>query len=482
ILIPYLNFHYSDPVHDRLREQWGFFYFHAAPEGLLYPPQSLVNIILSAFRVKFETLEVEKYMNIGLVTSLILLAMLVTWIVRLFKKRSAEPNGLRKPLSVILIASIILFVYAANTSLVPLPETSIQEHLGPLLMFKAVSRIGWPVYFALTLWSVIFFDRWLARLTTVMIANAILLVAAGTWAWEIHTYVGSHYHDCFHENFLRQELADGLIKNLDEHHIELSTFQAMLVLPKMQAWTDNFLSDLNWASQFFSTRISAATGLPMINAMLSRMSIGQSAEAIQMLSNPLIRRDLVRKLPNQKDILLLVGGGHPPLKEGEDFLVHVSTPLFESPDYSLYRLRLKDLEDNVFMEEARTLALQNPPVSPEVIHLGFDDPATQEKFYGTGARLMPKGTTTVVAQALPCNRDTNYVFSAWTQIGHIKPGVGDWYITLSDSTGQVVMPATRIETRKSNDIQDMWIRSEMQFPVAKGTRIKADFVTDHDLY
>jgi len=54
-------------------------------------------------------------------------------------------------------------------------------------------------------------------------------------------------------------------------------------------------------------RLSAATGIPMISSMLSRMSVSQCAEAIQMLAHPVVHRDLIPKLPNQKDLLLLVG-------------------------------------------------------------------------------------------------------------------------------------------------------------------------------
>jgi hypothetical protein len=69
-------------------------------------------------------------------------------------------------------------------------------------------------------------------------------------------------------------------------------------------------------------------------------------------------------------------------------------------------------------------------------------------------------------------KDTQYIFSAWVKIDPEKYGVAEWKLFASDSLGQTYFEG-RIETRRSNDIQDGWIRAELTFPAKKGARLKA---------
>jgi hypothetical protein len=219
----------------------------------------------------------------------------------------------------------------------------------------------------------------------------------------------------------------------------------------------------------------------MISAMLSRMSVSQSAEAIQMVANPVVRRDLVPKLPNQKDLLLLVGGGNPPLRIGEQFLIDISKPIYESKDFSLYRLNLDSLQHNAYIREAQNLYQQNPSLPKEVIHLSFDSAGTDVSFYGTGAMYIEKGQTLFVDELLLAEKDTQYVFSAWSKLDYHKGGVAEWHLVIQDSLGQVISEINT-DTRRSNDFQDLWIRSETSFFAPKGSRVKATAIIGKGMY
>src|SRR5687768_7081739 len=353
--------------------------------------------------------------------------------------------------------------------------------MGFMLMFKASARIGWSLYFALTITSIVFLDHLLKKIKSKVLFYVFLLIPVVIWSFEITEYIGPNYKDCFHNNFFSTDDKQSLLNTLSANNVDVTEYQAMLVLPKMMAWTDNFLSTILWSSQFYSMRISAATGLPMISAMLSRMSIGQTAEAIQMISHPLIKRELLDKLPNQKDILVLLGSEHPPLKTGEQYLLDISKPVYISKDFSLYRLRVEDLRQNSYINEARKIYAQPREANADIIHLSFDQSTSNVTFYGKGSKLVPKGETLVLDQLLPVEVDTQYVFSAWTKVDHHKYTDGAWQISVTDSTGKETFSHVT-ETRRSNDIQDLWIRSEVMFPAAKGSIIKACILSNKDLY
>ena len=472
ILIPFIVFRLYDPVSDRLEIQWGFFYYHATLEGLFYPPGSLLNDLLLKWGKPLQPVEFEGQINLGFVSILLGIGALITGIVHLVRKnKSVTPTVFSTAYFLILGSAALMFLYAANTSIFPVSQSWLEEHLGPLLMFKASGRLGWPLYFAIAISGVVFLDQVLKKIKVPVIRYGLAGVLAAIWAFEIHSYVGVHYKDCFHENFFSTDNRQKILDTLSQNQVDVSEFQGMLVLPKMMAWNDNFISDLHWASQFYSLRISAATGIPLMSAMLSRMSVGQMAEAIQMLSNPVIERSLPGKLPNDKPILILLGGNSPPLKIGEQYLIDKSTPVYLSNDFSLYRLTLDSLSHNTYVDKVREAYHQKKQSSSEFIHLSYDETSSDVHFFGNGSLQIPAGQTVLVDSVLPMTEDTQFVFSAWINIDHHRPGIGEWQINVIDSTGQLLHTYTP-DPRRSNDIQNLWIRHEVLISAPGGARLK----------
>ena len=66
-----------------------------------------------------------------------------------------------------------------------------------------------------------------------------------------------------------------------------------------------FLSVKSIGVQYNSMNISRTTGLPMINAMLSRISTGQADRENRTFRNPLIYKSLLKNC-QIKDILILL--------------------------------------------------------------------------------------------------------------------------------------------------------------------------------
>ncbi len=467
VAIPFLDFKLHDPVTDRIQQQWGYFFYHAALKGILYPPDSLIYSFFAQW-FKMPPIQFESKMNIGLVCLFLTIGLL--W--HLLTKRKSE-NRVKFPTPfVILAAAATLIFFYADSSIFRINKDWSEDHLGFLLMFKASGRLAWSSYFLITLSCVVYLDWLLKRIKKPALSYILLIGATSIWFYEIIVYDANQYKGNEFDNvFLptkRQEMLDIVEKN----NIDLSQFQTMLFVPRTMAWSDNFISNLHWETQYYGMWFSASTGLPMINAMLSRMSNGHTAEAIQMLANPLIERDRLAHFPNQKDILLFVGANHPPLEKGEQFLVDIATPLYNSDKFSLYRLKLADINNNQYIEAAKEYYSQHNFQNHPFIYHSFDTENSPASFYGNGSKAVQKGETVILDEALKVEIDTQYIFSAWVKIDHEKYGVADWRLIATDSVGQTYFEG-RIETRRSNDIQDMWIRAELTIPAKKGARLKA---------
>ena len=436
--------------------------------------------LLQFFQFSVKDLEVERWINLGIVSIILFIGIVITIISRLLRKINFHHFPVFKKENLLLFsASFLLFLYAANSSVLPLNVDWMEKHLGTLLMFKASARIAWPIYFAIGISAVIYLDWLLRRISNITIAWAISVVLALTWLQEIKSYIGRRYVDTFHANFLHRDKSEEIISLLDEHGIDTKQYQAILAVPNMVAWNDQFITDINWATQFFSMRLSAATGLPLISAMHSRISNKQCTEAIQMLSDPLIERELVTRLNPGKDILVLVGSNYPSLKKGEQHVIDLSTPLFSSNDFSLYQLPVDSLIHSSTIIKAKSTFASLQPDTNGLIRFDFDSIPGSVTFYGKGARKLEKGQAVLVQQPFPASSDSQFVFSAWTHFDDKKPSVGYWYVSVIDSTGKASFE-THIETRRSHDIQGHWVRSELLLPVPPKSSVWVMLETNRD--
>lgn len=468
----FLNFKLFDPVHDRLNPQWGFFVYHATFEGLFHPPTSILHDWLTRNKFMVSEVQYEAFLNVGIVTTLALAVMLLmTLSGPLLGKKRSSLQRLAPENRILIGAALLLFLVAANTSLIKVSESWMEQNLGWLLMFKASGRLGWTFYFALTVTAVVFIDR-LFRITTPWFMAAMFsLLLAAIWNSEINQYMRPKFKDVFQANFFSQEKEQEMLDVLSQNKIDIKDYQAILSVPKMIAWTDKILSRSNFRTEIYSVRISMATGLPLANSMLSRIGLKHTLDRVQMYSNPLIERSLLQKFPNQKDILLVVGSDViAELKDGEKFLLDISQRVAENKEFSLYRLRLSDLANNAALQKAKA-DIQGGAFSAPTLHLNFDDQPSAHTFYGAGSRQTVTGESLIHEFISPFERDTQMVFSAWTYIDPGKWGAGFWLLSLRDSSG-AELKNIQVETRRANDTQDSWIRSSTQVAIPRGAHLR----------
>lgn len=465
-----LNFKLFDPVSDRLSPQWGFFYYHASFEGLFHPPNSILHGWLTRNRIMVPPIEFEAMLNVGIVTVIALVVMLLlTAAVPFFHKNKPQLQRLLPEHRILLGASVVLFLLAANTSLINISPEWLERNAAWLLMFKASGRLGWALYFALTVTAVVFIDRLFVRIPRWYVGLLFLLAIMAAWNAEINQYIRPNFSNIKHANFFDRQHETEMLEVLRKNRVNVEDYQAILSLPKMMTWSDKVMSDINFGTQFYSLRLSLATGLPLVNSMLSRIGLQHTLDRVQMLSHPLVERSLPAIFPNQKDILLVMGTDAGPLKSGEQFLLDIAQQVAETPDFKLYRLRLADLQNNAAQQRAREIFLGGAYTAP-AIHLGFDEEASRPSFYGRGSHETTVPEEQILDFHSPYDRDTMMVFSAWTYVDARLRYPGFWTLSVRD-TADTEWLYGKIETRKTNDVQENWMRSEGRIRLPKGMRL-----------
>jgi hypothetical protein len=464
VLPALIYFKTFDPVIDRIQNQWGFFHYYATLEGLMAPPGSLWDRLLKGlFGMGFHV-RPEARINIGWPTTILLLTyglLSLTGKIKMPLPKSWKP---------LFYGATAVFVYTTAVLLAPFDQTFVEEKMGFLLMFKAVARLAWPIYFILTITAI-----WLlSSLRRKKLQWFVAVPMAIIWIWEIYVYMVPRFEGTVNWNYFSEERQQELMKPIQEAQINLSNYQAILCLPKTMFWTDNFISNPHFNTQFYAMRISAASGLPLVNAMLSRMSIGQTAEAIELLAHPLIDKSLPNQFPTSQPLLVVLGANHPSLGEGEAALIQNSTLLLQTDGYALYECPLSNINEVVY--------LTNPVENP-INYQGWDLPPKkitpgqtwegQKGYFQKGSLTLEKGTHLLLDQAI---EPGNYTFSSWIQIDYQSHGVGNFQYLLYNTAQQLLLD-TIIDTRTSNDVHDDWIRAEFKLETSQPSQLYIQLVT-----
>ncbi len=476
MVFSYLKF--FDNVKDRLKIQWGYFDLMTLPEGVIRPSNSHMDVLLQLIGNQGNSLDFENKLNLGIVTVVLGILCILSLIFKKFLKSSFSVSETFKP---ILIASLLLFVYASGYFFLPFKQDFIEDKLSFMLMFKAVGRLSWPFYYSMTILAVLYLNHLFKNLNKPLGIVFVLLVAI-IWKWEINTYVLPEFRDKKHSNFLSVKQSDKVLNIFGENNIKVSDFQAILSLPKLMTWTDNFVSEVNWSAQYNSMNISRTTGLPLINAMLSRMSIGQTAEKVELHAHPYIRKSLVDKLDGEKDILIVLGHDYPALTLGEAYLIDMSDTLYYEPNgFVLMRLAVKNINNNQTFKKAKEKIEESNHVNIDHFYMGYDEDDSRYSYFGKGSMKISKGVHNIFSDTLISPFEDSYTFSMWTRFDNKKYGIGWFTCEVKEENGNVIYRETP-DTRRSNDVHGEWIRTEMTFPVKDRCTINITFDTNRELY
>jgi hypothetical protein len=340
-LAGYLVILLTDPFQDRIEMQWGFFHYFASIQGMLFPNGSLIYEGLKPW-IDVPGTRFEGRVNIGMVSTMVLLVVIVA---SLFSKKLKMYNdSFRTPflLKIMLWGAFFIFMYAANYSLYGFAKNFMEDHMGALLMFKASGRLAWPLYFVFTIYAAILLDRWLIRGKGQNKARCIViyLIAISVWGFEAYQMNAERFKNIFHANPFTQK---DFKENIRDFPSAVLSHQAIYMLPVIQSWNDKYYFPMHFQTQYSGVLWSALTGMPMINAMLSRAPLSTTLSSIQMAASPDILRERITDMDIEKPILLVLGDKHPPLTEGELFLLNASSFVGTFAKARLYSCNLKKL-------------------------------------------------------------------------------------------------------------------------------------------
>lgn len=472
LILIYIILKSGDQMPDRVQTQWGYFYYNIHPGGLFLGEGSLFRRWFGGL-LDLPSIIFESRMNVGVVVffSLIILIALVL----ISKSWRSRMRKILFPLLSPALACICMYIYADNFIVGEVYQSFIEDQLGVLTMFKSAARFVWPSCLLLSIISVIFIDQLIkysehkkGRVLTIM----LILPVSVIWTAEAGQYVRHRFETNNYENVFIEK--GPLFESMcEEHGIDNSKYQAIYILPKMQGWSDKLIVELDYTSHHNGVILSQQTGIPMINAMLSRMSISQSILSEQFSSHPIIEKELLSHLDGDRKILILASEKST-LDIGSKYLIEKSNLLDrEEGVFGLYELDLAALSSNPHIEKAireyEVIQLDSNYFKANFIHFSFEEEEEISDPFSGAASKINKGVNDWLEFNVSSFDSSILDLSFWTFVDHRKYGLAEYVLIYKDQLANV-LDEEIITIRSGSDFYHNWIRTSKRLELPQNTQ------------
>ncbi|MFT6333609.1 MAG: hypothetical protein ACJATI_000337 [Halioglobus sp.] len=471
-ILVYIILKVTDPYNDRIEEQWGFFYYNTQYHSFFYPRYSL----MSGFMGKNMTNDfrsIEWCNNLGLVPMGLVGSYLGYEFLRLIKYKSWQPLIPKNTMmNVFLLASSLMVLFAANTSIFPIKDM-IESYIDILLMFKSTGRFSWPFYFVIGVLSVRILQGWINKLDIKNTVYKWILVVPLLlfYGYEVNYYLNQVFRDLDAENYLTSPQSDETLKIFEEAGINQDNYQAMIAAPLLVGWNEKILMKVNNRTEKGAMSVMALTGIPMINGRLSRNSTSKTLQATQMSSHPLIKKEVLDLLPNDKPLLIIQGvGAYGWLSFGEQSLINNAVEVFRTKKFIGYKMtksKINELYENN-VKYAHDYAAKSDSIPYKfVTRYGYDEQKTDKSLFGQGALQLDREDHHILDVEHDFEKDTTRLkLTVWTDITSKKYGMPEYHIKVFKED-KLIYKSVFI-SREFKDIYNDWVRSSHKFSVPRG--------------
>lgn len=346
VLLPlavfYLFSHIGYSDGNRTATPWGLWYYHARPAGLLLPyaipgPIDFTRIVQTEW-------EAWSYLGALPIAVLFIVACRTVWGLVSRNRRLVRATG-NPWLNVMLLASLLLTIYACGVPLAMMPR-STPCYIGPLAQIRAMGRLSWLLYYVVGIVAFYMLYRWYKQSPRGW-RMALCAIAVGLTAWEASAYNANNRTQFTHQWAEWTDYDNLLPENQWVNRHEWQNYQAILTLPVFNV--GNELTHVSAREKMFhkSAYISMKTGLPQICNASSRSDMDQSWQCIAIGRTAFAPLGIAHALPDGRPLLVATPEDTTALNTAEKRILRHATPLTAIDGARLYTLAPEALRDVV---------------------------------------------------------------------------------------------------------------------------------------
>jgi len=402
---------------------------------------------------------------IGLSTNLILLSTLIYLLFKLISKRQwMLPGLLSKSELVFLLAATTLLLYA-----MAIPFMYGMDYLlpVPVKQFSAIGRFAWPFYFVSIVTSLLFVRSMLKKQAAIAIS---LLAVALLFSESLSYHLALRKEIVQDANIFK---ADANLVDAASSHINFLDYQAIIPIPFYHVYISLNAFESSDRSQEVSMQLSYQSGLPLVSAILSRPSVLESKNIVQLFIPAYYNKPIQHSLNEKPFLILFTKEKHTPLEQS---LIDKSQKIFENYDIELYKLpkdslfktnnkrylqEFTDHQGDFRLDKESGYYIKD---SGRVYYNSFDSLKSKECYRGKGALFKKKNQLNVIYKSLPnqFDKDVEYSLSFWYYSYDYEQSYNPVWLEVKDSANRVIS-STYIDPIKSNLYDGNWAYNEILF-------------------
>jgi hypothetical protein len=483
----------TDPIQDRPENPFGFFTYRAYWHSVFLPVQGPMADAWRRFAWKWIVPDMEGFSYTGLVVTVVAVLSIVRMVryVRAGHYGRVLHTALPGQMGPALGAGILLLLLSMAWPFT-MGLQGLVDLLGPLRQFRSLGRFAWVFYYVGALyaaWYLYVAGRRLRMKGLGSYAWAIWGVALVFWTWEgqihlkIHTQAAQKTRDT---NVINGKKAYDSGAWMLANGINPRDYQAILPLPVFNIGSEKFIPQFHTPDILRQAiKVSYDTGLPMLCGAMSRTSLHQAGNLIQVTGDMLLRRAILDDLQDRRPLLVLRQNATP-MGWGDQALLAYARLLVRTEAFSWYALDLSVLEGTrqevLTAFEARKDSLYpagpllvNHPVNWYIFD-GFDSGPLSA--FGAETRRAPAGK--LVLYDGPVQDTSALDLSVWTRINRKVPGMPALYVREYTPDGAQVQ-APDVSGMFTTNIVGEWARIAQTIqPRTPGNRLLI-YLEDHDI-
>ena len=354
-----------DPISDRPKNPYGIDAYTSSLGSLLMPARGPIFEILEPNHIVGEG---EAY--VGLLGALFVLLGLINVALRFRNRTLPQLVKVNRPIFFhSLIAAIIVFTYSSGW-LNNLGLKSLNEVVPQLKQFRSLGRFAWITYYiGLTSMLTLTILAFKSLMKNVGWKEYAALPILAMLIWSVEAYIHSSIltSDLRHTNtFSHSEEAAYYPDILVQNEIDPSSFQAILSLPMVILGPEKIQIDRGAWPLRAAMPAAIQLHLPLMNIMMSRTSVSQGMDLLEMLTPQFVPKERLSKMDERP--VLIISNDHD-LTQLEKGLISRAEHLFQHGGLQYYKANPLTFYDPTVRN---TLLRDTSDLSP-ILHFDYND-------------------------------------------------------------------------------------------------------------
>jgi hypothetical protein len=350
------------------------------------------------------------------------------------------------------------------------------EYLGPLRQFRSIARFGWVFYYGVNIIAFVALFRWTesnlsakrARIITLSIAGLFLLYEAQMF----------HNSNPYYNLTTTHELEHPDSPSFVEHplsKIETHKYQAILPLPYFHGGSENFSRKDKGEIGKSTMAASLISGLPTSAVMMSRTSLSQTLNNMQLVLEPYTSYSVISEFKSDKPLLLWIDKRET-VSEDEEALIERATIIYEDSEIKLGSLQIKEFSDRLHEQflTARAEAhdstlyrvggfLARDSIFNFYHEYEVSEPGNIDQWAGDTSKGNVRDKNVIYNATLPFQDTTAYIMDLWVKFNGDQYPTCRIYIEELDTSGKIIHEQSRSYGELVKLLNNDWALLEYRF-------------------